>query len=174
MQNALNGTANDVTQYIQATTVRHTHSDGTNTIINCTINDRLDTRNKRFTTLKTKALLVWILRCNKSLKRVRPCKTVENAALLVTRVRVRRRHLDALTQPVTHVSIGNMNILVANRTSIDTLASLNNLADRKLLDTVSDKVGQQARAKLHLLVEIRFRPTVETRVHFLGHVALAF
>ena len=67
-----------------------------------------------------------------------------------------------------------MNILVANRASIDTFTSLNDLADRKLLDTVSDKVGQQARSKLHLLVQIRFRPTIETRVHFLGHVALAF
>ena len=174
MQDTLNGTANDIAQYIQTTTMWHTHSDGTDAIINSTINNSLDTRNERFTTFKAKALLVWILRCNKPLKRVRPCKTVENAALLVTRVRVRRRYLDALTQPVTHVSVGNMNILVANRASIDTFTSLNDLANRKLLNTVSDKVGQQARSKLHLLVQIRFRPTIETRVHFLGHVALAF
>jgi hypothetical protein len=134
--------------------MRHTDDNILDTIVNTAINKSLHTRNKGFATLKTESLVVGVLGSQERLKAGTPDKAVENSALLIDRVLEGSGNLKALTEPVALITVRDVDELDTERTAVDSLAGINDLAESHLLTAITLEARQDTGTESILSVHI--------------------
>ncbi|KAI6773511.1 hypothetical protein HG531_000360 [Fusarium graminearum] len=127
----------------------HTDNDILDTVVNTAVNKSLHTRNKGFATLETESLIVG------------------DTALLINRVLERVGDLETLTEPVALVTVRNVNELNTERTAVDSLASVNDLAESHLLTAITLEARQDTGAESVLGVHILLSESVVLESQFL-------
>jgi len=171
-EDGLVGLADDVGKDIETTTVRHANDNILDTIINTAIDQSLHSGNEGFTTLETETLVVGVLCGEEALKAGTPDQTVQNASLLIDRVLVGLRNLDTGTEPVALLTVGNVNVLDTVTTTVETLASGNNVLELHLVLAFGSKARQDTGAKAEFLLHVGLGEVVVVKVE-LGRVAVA-
>jgi len=167
-EDRLVGLTDDVGENVETTTVRHTNNNVLDTVVNAAVNQGLHTGNERFTSLKTETLVVGELGGQEGLEAVRPDQTVKDAALVIHRVLVALRNLEAVTDPVTGLAVGNVNVLNTIGATVDLLAGSDDLAQGHLLAIGGRETGQDTGSKSELLVEVTLSETVVVKLKLLG------
>lgn len=159
-EDGLVGLADDVAKYIQSASVGHTNDNVLDTVINATVDKSLHTRYKGLTALKAESLVVGVLGGQESLEAGAPDEAVEDAALLVDGVLERLRNLKALAEPVTLLSIRNVNELNSKRSTVDLLASGDNLAESHLVAAITLEARQNAGAEGVFRIQVLFGESI--------------
>lgn len=167
-EDGLVGLTDDVGEDVETTTVRHTNDNVLDTILDTTVDQGLHTRDERLTTLQTETLVVGELGGQEGLEAVRPDETVEDPALVVHRVLVTLGDLEAVTDPIAGLAIGDVDVLNTVRTTVDLLAGVNDLAQGHLLAVGGGKTRQDTRSKGEFLIEIALGEVVVLELELLG------
>jgi hypothetical protein len=167
-ENRLVGLSDDVGENVETATMRHTDDNVLDTIIDTAVNEGLHTRDKGLTTLKTESLVVRVLGSQERLEAGTPDKSVENTALLIDRVLEGSRDLKAFTEPVALITVRDMNELNTERTAVDSLASIDNLAESHLLTAITLEARQDTRAEGVLSIHVLLGETIVLESQFLG------
>jgi hypothetical protein len=167
-ENRLVGLSDDVGENIETTTVRHTDDDVLDTIVDTAVNESLHTRDKGLAAFETESLVVGVLGGQERLEAGTPDKSVKNTALLIDRVLERSRDLKTLTKPVALVTVRDMNKLNTERTTVDSLASIDNLTECHLLTAITLEARQDTRAEGILGVHVLLCETIVLESQFLG------
>ena len=169
-EDGLVGFPDDVGEDIETATVGHTNDDVLDTIVDAAVNQSLHTRDKGFTTLETKALVVGELGSKEILETGAPDQTVEDTALLIDGVLVRVRDFDPVADPIARLTVGNMDVLNAVGTAVDLLASRDNLTEGHLFPSFSRETGENTRSKSEFLIQIFLREAIVVELEFSGLV----
>jgi hypothetical protein len=145
----------------------HTDNNILDTVVNTAVNKSLHTGDKGFATLKTESLVVGVLGGQERLKAGTPDKTVENTALLIDGVLERSGNLEALTEPVALITVRNVDELDTERTAVNSLASINDLAESHLLTAITLEARQDTGTESVLSVHILLGESVVLESQFL-------
>lgn len=169
-EDGLVGLTNNVGQYIETTTVRHTNDNVLDAVLDAAVNQRLHTRHKGLATLQTETLVIGELGGQEGLEAVTPDQTVKDTALVVNRVLVGLRNFEAITDPVAGLTIRNVNVLHTIGATINPLAGGDDLAQSHLLAALSGEARQNTRAEGELLVKIALSKPIVVKFKLLGLV----
>ena len=159
-EDGLVGFPDDIGEHVETATMGHTDDDIFDTIVDAAIDQSLHTRHKGFATLETKALVVGELGSKEVLEAGTPDQPVENTTLLIDRVLVRIGDLDAVTDPIARLTVGNVDVLNTVGTAVDLFASSNDLTEGHLFPGFGLKTGEDTGAKVEFLVEIPLREAI--------------
>lgn len=171
-ENGLVGLADDVGKDVETTTVGHTDDNILDTVVDTAINQSLHTGNQRLSTLQTETLVVGVLGCEEALEAGTPDEAVQDSALLVYRVLVGVGDFDALAQPVTLLSVRNVNVLDTVAAAVKSLAGSNDVLELHLVLALSLESRQDTGAKRELLLHVGLGELVRFEVE-LSWVAIS-
>lgn len=115
VQDGLDWLSNDVGKNVETTTVRHTHDDALDTLVDTSVDEGLHSGDERLASLETEALLVGVLAGDEFLEEFGPHSTVEDHTLLLDCVVPWTRNFDALSNPFTLLLVRDMNVLNTDR-----------------------------------------------------------
>lgn len=117
VQDGLNRLPDNISQHVQPSTMRHTHRNMFDSMVDTTINQCLHTGNERLTALKTKSFFSGEFRRDELLEELGPHESVEDHALFGDSVRPGCGDFDAFTNPVALVFVGDVYVLDTNVTA---------------------------------------------------------
>lgn len=160
-ENGLVGLSHNVGKHVESTSMGHTDNNVLDSGIDGSVDQSLHTDNDSLGTLKTESLVVGELGGKEGLEEVSPDKSVEHSSLLVRGVVVRLGGLDSVSDPLTLLSRGNMDVLNTVGATVDSFTVHDNLTESSLVLTVLDESGEDTGAESDLGVEILVGPSVE-------------
>lgn len=117
VQNSLDRLPDDIREDVESASVRHSHGHVLDTVIDRSVDERFHTGDESLAALETKALLVGVLASDELLEGLGPDETVKNHALLLDGVVPWLRDLDACSDPVALLLVGNVDVLDTNGTA---------------------------------------------------------
>mmetsp|Transcript_33303 Transcript_33303/g.72663 ORF Transcript_33303/g.72663 Transcript_33303/m.72663 type:complete len:233 (+) Transcript_33303:672-1370(+) len=144
--------------------MRHANHNALNTKLCGLIDHCLHTRDQALSTLQAEALCCCVLGGQKVLKHGAPGQTIQDASLSLLAVRPLLCSLDALTHPVTTITVRYMHVLVSNASAVrlfQTLKDVPQLAYRAIL---RQEPLHTPSADEELAVKVCLRETIECRV----------
>lgn len=159
--------ADNVGEDVKTSTMWHTDNNILDTVVDGTIDKSLHSWNKGLATLKTETLVVRVFGGRESLEGGGPDESVENAALLVGGVLVWLWDLNALSEPVTTLTIWDVDVLNSVGAAVDSLAGLNNLAKGHLITSLLLESWKDTWAKRELGVKVLLSEAVVVKLELL-------
>ena len=146
--------------------MRHSNDYLLDTVIDAAVNQSLHSWDQGLATFEAKTLVIGEFGGQIILEACAPDQTVQYSSLLVDRVFVRLRDLEAFTQPVALFAVANVNVLDTVGAAVEPFTCLNDILQLHCLSLRGLELWKNARAQSELLLEIFLAEVVVIKLEF--------